>query len=70
MTTPHATEDDQWKTMESVLIAEYAYRRFIMVEPWDVQAHIVIWRQWYYGMIPWNAVLSLPNVRHLGISGR
>lgn len=70
MTAPVIMPPASWVTAECHLIAQRAYERFIDVEPWQVSMALDLWRQWYYGMVPWNAVLSLPGVRRISVSGK
>ena len=60
----------RWTLAECELISRYAYERFLSVEPYMIHLHLDIWRQWYYGLVPYDAVRSLPGVRHVAVSGR
>lgn len=60
----------RWTIAEAHMISQYAYERYIAVEPAGVLDHIAIWREWYYGMIPYNVVLLLPGVHRIDVSGR
>lgn len=70
MTATERMRDYAWTSAECHVIAEEAYARWIDVEPWSVHLYLEVWRQWYYGMISTDAVLRLPGVRQLPVSGR
>lgn len=60
----------EYNLAECSLIAAYAYERFVDVSPLAVFRHLEVWRLWYYGMVPDQAVISLPGVRRVTVSGR
>lgn len=62
--------ETRWTLAECHVISEYAYERFILVEAWQIHLHLEVWRLWYYGMAPDQAVISLPGVRRVAVSGR
>lgn len=61
---------NQWQASECHLIAEAAYEKWIDVEPWSIQRYLLIWRQWFYGTLSTDAVLRLPGVKQIPVSGR
>ncbi len=70
MSVSQTMHDAKWTMAECHLIAQTAVSRFVDVEAWQVLEHLDIWRQWFYGMLPTTAVLSLSGVRPTDVSGR
>lgn len=62
--------ETRWTLAECHVISEYAYERFILVEAWQIHLHLEVWRLWYYGMVPDQAIVNLPGVRRVAASGR
>jgi hypothetical protein len=56
-------KDAKWSIAEAHVIALEAYNRHIEVEAWQVLKRLDLWRQWFYGIVPTSAILSLPGVR-------
>jgi hypothetical protein len=56
-------KDAKWSIAEAHTIAVAAYGRHIEVEAYQVLKRLDLWRQWFYGMVPTSAILSLPGVQ-------